>query len=326
MKKAAIMLPANQRHHPESDAQQQAIIALLERFAPDEGYNLTTLSDVRFLRSNRPLASTPVLYDPGIVIVCQGQKRGFFGGQVYRYDARHYLAVSVPVPFTMETDASEREPLLAIYMHLDFELAAEVMLQIDTFGDVPTTTPRGMISTPMEAHLQTSVWRFLDAMSRPLDAAILGPALVREIYFHVLTGAQGPSMRAALAMQGQFGKVARALRCIHAAYQEDLDVGQLAQRAGMSIATFHTHFKAVTGTSPMQYLKSTRLHQARLLMVRNGMTAAAASARVGYESPSQFSREFKRLFGRTPVAEVRRMKAGFAIPPAQAAATFVSSH
>lgn len=320
------MPPANQRYRAEPDAQQQAIVALLERLAPDEGYNLTALPDVRFLRSNRPLASTPVLYDPGIVIVCQGQKRGFFGGQIYRYDAQHYLAVSVPVPFTMETDASEREPLLAIYMHLDFELAAELMLQIDTFGDVPEATPRGMISTPMEAPLQTSVWRFLEAMSRPLDAAVLGPALVREIYFHVLTGAQGPSMRAALAMQGQFGKVARALRCIHAAYQDDLDVDQLSRRAGMSIATFHAHFKAVTGTSPMQYLKSTRLHQARLLMVRNGMTAAAASARVGYESPSQFSREFKRLFGRTPVAEVKRMKAAFAVPPAQAVATFVSSH
>ncbi len=267
-----------------------------------------------------------MLYDPGIVIVCQGRKRGFFGGQVYRYDAQHYLAVSVPVPFTMETDASEREPLLAIYMHLDFELAAEVMLQIETIGDLPPATPRGMISTPMDDRLQASVLRFLDAMSRPLDAAVLGPALVREIYFHVLTGAQGPSMRAALAMQGQFGKVARALHCIHAAYQDDLDVDQLSRRAGMSIATFHAHFKAVTGTSPMQYLKSTRLHQARLLMVRNGMTAAAASARVGYESPSQFSREFKRLFGRTPIAEVRRMKAAFAIPPAQAAATFVSSH
>ncbi|WIX31867.1 AraC family transcriptional regulator [Salinicola sp. JS01] len=320
------MPPANQRYRVEPDAQQQAIVALLERLAPDEGYNLTALPDVRFLRSNRPLASTPVLYDPGIVIVCQGQKRGFFGGQVYRYDAQHYLAVSVPVPFTMETDASEREPLLAIYMHLDFELAAELMLQIDTFGDVPAATPRGMISTPMEAPLQTSVWRFLEAMSRPLDAAVLGPALVREIYFHVLTGAQGPSMRAALAMQGQFGKVARALRCIHAAYQDDLDVDQLSRRAGMSIATFHAHFKAVTGTSPMQYLKSTRLHQARLLMVRNGMTAAAASAQVGYESPSQFSREFKRLFGRPPMAEVKRMKAAFAIPPAQAVATFVSSH
>ncbi|WP_240612306.1 AraC family transcriptional regulator [Salinicola lusitanus] len=314
------------RHQPEADTPQQAMIALLKTLAPDEGYNLTALPDVRLLRSNRPLASTPVLYDPGIVIVCQGRKRGIFGGQVYLYDAQHYLAVSVPVPFTMETDASEHEPLLAIYMHLDFKLAADLMLQIDQLGGTEPANPRGMMSTPMDRRLGDAVLRFLEAMSRPLEAAILGPALVREIYFHVLTGEQGHSMRAALAMQGQFGKVARALRCIHASYADDLDVEQLASRAGMSVPTFHAHFKAVTHTSPMQYLKSTRLHQARLLMVRNGITAAAASAQVGYESPSQFSREFKRLFGRTPAAEVKRMKAEFAIPPAHAAATFVSSH
>ncbi|MDN6300506.1 MAG: AraC family transcriptional regulator [Micrococcaceae bacterium] len=313
-------------HRAAPDAQQRAMISLLETLAPDEGYNLTALPDVRFLRSNRPLAATPVLYDPGIVIVCQGRKRGFFGGQVYLYDEQHYLAVSVPVPFTMETDASEQAPLLAIYMHLDFKLAADLMLQIDQLGGAEPANPKGMISTPVDRRLGDTVLRFLEAMSRPLEAKILGAALVREIYFHVLTGDQGPSMRAALAMQGQFGKIARALRCIHASYQDALDVEQLAVRAGMSVPTFHAHFKAVTRTSPMQYLKSTRLHQARLLMVRNGMTAAAASANVGYESPAQFSREFKRLFGKTPAAEVKRMKAAFAIPPAHAAATFVSSH
>jgi hypothetical protein len=96
------------------------MVALLEQLAPLEGYNLTALPDVRLLRSNRALKAVPVLYDPGIVIVCQGTKRGFFGDEVYVYDAQHYLAVAVPVPFTMETDATERKPLLAIYMHLDF--------------------------------------------------------------------------------------------------------------------------------------------------------------------------------------------------------------
>ncbi|CAM3683096.1 AraC family transcriptional regulator [Bordetella sputigena] len=305
---------------------RQQMAALLEPLAPNEGYNLTVLPDVRFLRSNRPLKSVPVLYDPGIVIVCQGRKRGFFGGQTYVYDARQCLVVSVPVPFTMETDATAREPLLAIYMHLDFKLAADLMLEIDELGGYMPGEPKGMMSSPMDARLSTAVLRFLESMSHPMEARILGPALVREIYFHILTGAQGPSMRAALAMQGQFGKVARALRRIHPSYQQDLTVEQLAREAGMSVAAFHVHFKAVTNTSPMQYLKSTRLHQARLLMVRNSVTAAKASAEVGYESPSQFSREFKRVFGRTPVEEVNRMKADFAVPPAFAASAYVSSH
>lgn len=305
---------------------KRRMVSLLERLAPSEGYNLTALPDVRFLRSNRPLKAVPVLYDPGIVIVCQGRKRGYFGNRVYQYDDQHYLAVSVPVPFTMETDATEQEPLLAIYMHLDFKLAADLMLQIEQHGAVEAAEPRGMMSTPMGQQLGESLVRFLEAMSRPLEARILGPSLVREIYFHVLTGEQGASMRAALSAHGQFGKIARALRRIHASYNDDLKVEQLAREAGMSVPTFHTHFKAVTQTSPVQYVKSIRLHQARLHMVRNGMTAAAASIEVGYDSPSQFSREFKRLFGRSPVDEVKRMKAEFAVPPAHADSAYVSSH
>lgn len=305
---------------------RQRTATLLEQLAPNEGYNLTVLKDVRLLRSNRPLKSVPVLYDPGIVIVCQGRKRGFFGGQTYVYDERHCLVVSVPVPFTMETDASESEPLLAIYMHLDFKLAAELMLQIDQLGGFAAAEPKGMMSSPMDRRLTESVLRFIETMHRPMEAQILGPSLVRQIYFHILTGDQGPAMRAALAMQGQFGKVVRALRRIHASFKEDLTVEQLAREAGMSVPAFHVHFKAVTDTSPMQYLKSTRLHQARLLMVRNSITAAAASAQVGYESPSQFSREFKRVFGLSPVQEVNRMRADFAVPPAFAASVYVSSH
>lgn len=322
------------KHETSPEAGQQAYRAILRQrmvdllagLAPEEGYNPSMLPDVRFLRSNRPLKATPVLYDPGIVIVCQGRKRGYFGDQVYVYDDQHYLAVSVPVPFTMETDASAEEPLLAIYMHLDFELAADLMLQLAQNGGIDEAAPAGMMSTPMDHRMAESVLRFLEAMGEPLQAAVLGPALVREIYFHVLAGAQGGAMRAALSMQGRFGKIARAIRRIHQSYASGLAVEELAKEAGMSVPSFHSHFRSVTRTSPVQYLKSTRLHQARLLMVRNGMTAAAASYEVGYGSPTQFSREFKRLFGRSPVEEVRRMKAEFAVPPAHANPAFVSSH
>lgn len=305
---------------------RQRMVDLLAALAPAEGYNLSALADVRFLRSNRPLKATPVLYDPGIVIVCQGRKRGYFGDQVYVYDEQHYLAVSVPVPFTMETDASTAEPLLAIYMHLDFALAADLMLQLARHGGIDETAPAGMMSTPMDHRMAGSVLRFLEAMGDPLQAAVLGPALVREIYFHVLAGAQGGALRAALSLQGSFGKIARAIRRIHQSYACGLAVEELAKEAGMSVPSFHSHFRSVTRTSPVQYLKSTRLHQARLLMVRNGITAAAASYEVGYASPTQFSREFKRLFGRSPGEEARRMRREFAVPPAHANPVFVSSH
>jgi len=305
---------------------QRRMVALLLRLAPIEGYNLTALPDVRLLRSNRPLGRTPVLYEPGIVIVCQGRKRGFLGDRVYVYDAQHYLAVSVPVPFSMETEASERVPLLAIYLRLDFALTAELLLALDGHGHPPPAEPKGMVATPMEASLAASVLRLLVALGAPLEAAVLGPQLVREIYFRVLTGAQGATLRAALMQQGRFATIARALRKIHASFGEALDVGQLAGEANMSVATFHHHFKTVTSTSPMQYLKSTRLHQARLLMIRQQMPVAVAAGQVGYESASQFSREFKRLFGRSPVEEVERMRLSFAMPDPQPSPWYVSAH
>lgn len=314
-------------HSGLSSRSQKRIIALLHALAPDEGYNLTALPGVRILRSNRPLSRTPVLYDPGIVIVCQGRKRGYFGDQLYLYDEHHYLAVSVPVPFSMETEATAEHPLLALYLHLDFALAAELAAQIDREGAKEhVQAPQSMMSTPMDNTMQRSVLRLLEAMHWPLEAAVLGQGLLRELYFRVLTGAQGSAMREALAMKGQFGRIGKSLRLIHAGYARALDVAQLAEEAGMSVPSFHSHFKAITQVSPMQYVKSTRLHQARLLMVRQDLSAEAAGHAVGYTSPSQFSREFKRLFGLTPAAEARRMRASFAIPAPFAGATYVASH
>ncbi len=307
-------------------ALQRQMVTLLSRLARDEGYTLSPLPGVRWLRSNRPLGVTPVLYEPGFVIVCQGRKRGWLGEQEFVYDEQQVLAVAVPVPFTMQTEASAERPLLAIYFRLDLQLAAELALQIAAHTpQAEDAAPRGLVSSPMDDNLASAVVRLLQAMDNPLDAEVLGPAVLREIYFRVLAEEQGGTLRAALAAQGRFGQIGRAIRRIHQDHASPLTVEMLAREAGLGPAAFHNHFKAVTQTSPMQYLKSTRLHQGRLLMMRQGMTAAAASAAVGYESPSQFSREFKRLFGLPPLAEVERMVKSFALPPTEDS-TFVTSH
>jgi AraC-like DNA-binding protein len=309
-----------------TDSRITRMVQLMEKLAPVEGYNLSALDDIRFLRSNRPLTRMPVLYDPGIVILCQGRKRGYLGDEVYVYDARHYLVVSVPVPFSMETDASAEKPMLAIYMRLDLQLASELILQVDDAFGPNQARPKGMYASPMDDSLYASTLRFLEVMSQPGEAQILGPSLIREIYYRILTGEQGGSMRAALNRHGHFGKVTRAIRKIHSCYHERLDVESLANEAGMSVPNFHLHFRNVTDSSPMQYLKSTRLHQARLLMLRNVMSASSAAFSVGYESASQFSREFKRFFGRTPHAEIEWMKATYALPEPATPSIYVSSH
>lgn len=292
------------------------MVRLLEKLAPNEGYTQSALDSVRLMRSDRPLGRTPVFYEPSIVIVCQGRKLGFLGDEVYIYDAQHYLVLSVPLPFSTETQASPEEPMLAVSIRLDLLELSDLITQIGATGRHPDAPPAGIASTPLAGHLAGATVRLLEVLTDPLDALVLGPGIVREICYRVLTGEQGGAMRAALTHHGRFGRVARALKRIHADYATPLNVAGLAEEAGMSVPAFHANFRTVTQTSPIQYIKSTRLHQARLMMIRDGVTAAAAAGRVGYESASQFSREFKRLFGRTPANEVRDMRESFTLSPA----------
>ncbi|WP_242539680.1 AraC family transcriptional regulator [Trinickia mobilis] len=289
---------------------QQRMVELLAKLAPAEGYTPSRLDGVKFIRSSRAHPRQAAMYEPSIVILCQGRKRGFLGDKVFVYDAQQYLVFSVPLPFEVETEASEAEPLLGIKIRVDLTMAAELLLQIDDGHTTAISEPQGIYSTPLDKPFSDAVLRLLEALRSPLDARVLGPSILREICFRVLTGVQGNAIRAALTYQHHFGRIAKALRRIHSDYRSDLDVDTLASEAGMSLAVFHAQFKAVTSTSPMQYVKTTRLHQARLLMLQDGMNASTAAARVGYESASQFSREFKRLFGISPVDEMRRLRTG----------------
>ncbi|MFL6627922.1 MAG: AraC family transcriptional regulator N-terminal domain-containing protein [Burkholderiaceae bacterium] len=285
--------------------------ALVAELAPAEGMTQSLLDGVAFGRSNRSLPRTPVLHDACVVIVCSGRKRGYFGDQVIEYGAQQFMVASVPMPFEGESFATPDDPLLVIKVKLDLAVIADLALAIDpTFEPVPGA--ESVATAPVDAPLADSVIRLLRALRSPIETKLFGPGLVREVCYRVLTGAKGPALRAALAQRGHFGQIAKALHRIHMDYHQRLDVETLAQEVNLSTASFHAHFKTVTATSPIQYLKATRLHKARLLMIQDGVSASRASSRVGYESASQFSREFKRLFGRTPVEEQRLVHAAYA--------------
>ncbi|GGY30503.1 helix-turn-helix transcriptional regulator [Pseudoduganella albidiflava] len=208
---------------------------------------------------------------------------------------------------------------LGVRFDIDLKAAAEIMLLLPATASHAGPGEGGAVPMVLDDAVADPLLRLLQALRSPTDTRVLGPAIVREVLYRVMVGPQGGAVHAALAQHRHAGRVGKALRRIHADYHQAVDVPSLAAEAGMSVTAFHAHFKALTLTTPMQYLKSTRLRHARLLMARDGVSAACASRLVGYESCSQFSREFKRLFGRSPAREASALRTTLAcsVPPSR---------
>lgn len=307
----------------ELQAVNQRMTCLLGALATAEGMHPSKLEGVNLMRASQSIPRSQVLYEPGIVIVGQGRKRGYLGDRVFTYDAHNYLVLSVPLPFECETEASPQGPMLAVSIRVDLAVLGELLMKMDGPHGAPTpAVPQAIYSTELDLKLSETTVRLLECLAEPAETRILGPQIVREITYRVLCGEQGGALRAAAALHSRFGQVNRTVQRIHAEYARELTVEELAETAGMSASAFHQNFKAVTSTSPLQYLKTIRLHKARMLMVHEGLRAGMAAERVGYESSSQFSREFKRLFGASPLEETERVRRmlGVAEPAALASA------
>jgi AraC-like DNA-binding protein len=282
------------------------LVELAGVLASREGYNATGLDGVRILKTEAFLRDVPVLYKPGAVFVLQGSKRGILDGRVFRYDEEHYLAVSIPVAFRMESEATPERPLLAVYVDFDMRLAAEIATEVEKrCPELATGKAQGLVSSRMAPDIQDVVLRLLRVLRHPVETPILGPSVLRELYYRIIVGPQGEAMIAALRQKGPSRKILVSLTRLRGNYSSEISIADLAGHAGMSVPSFHAHFKALTGTSPMQYIKSLRLHEARLMIARQDKAIADVAASVGYVSAAQFSRDFKRHFGRSASEEGR---------------------
>lgn len=260
------------------------------------------------MRSSLYVPPSPIAYDPSIVIIAQGRKRGRLGDRRFEYNGRHYLVLTLPLPFECETFGSPEEPLLGLSISVTPALIADLVLQMDELGRVPDRRSCAIDVAPIDERLSEAALRLLATLRSPVDARILGPQLVREIAYLVLGGPLGANLRELAAPNSHFGQISRIIQRLHDDCARPVEVATLAREAGMAVSTFHTRFKSLTATAPLQYLKNVRLHRARLLMLEEGLSASQAAFRVGYESASQFSREFKRLFGSPPAAAVARLR------------------
>lgn len=289
------------------------LVDLLVELATVDGDAVESrLKGVRFFKDTRHVRRRPMLYNPGICIVASGHKVAYLGDQVFRYDVDNYLVTSVAMPFECESFPSPDIPLLGLFIDIDMgqlnDLISQMNLQAEVGNVDDSQFPLGIGPSAMDEDMKDAAVKLLKALRNERDARILAPGLVRELYYRALCGAQAPMLYSLVRGSNSFSTVARVINLMEGKYSQKINVQQLAESAHMSVSAFHKAFKEITAESPLQYLKKIRLTRARDLIVQQNMKAYLAADAVGYESPSQFSREFKRYFGLSPTDVVREIR------------------
>lgn len=272
-------------------------------FQPGVGYKQSDIDGVCVFWATDTLPCTPMVYQAGLVFILQGKKVGYLGGESFIYDPSTYLSLSVPVPFECETLATSDDPVFGLFIGLDLAELRELVTEMGVRCDAPCadkSLSRGVAPIPFDAVMRETLERLLACLISPLDCKVLGKSIIREMTYRVLSGPYGKPLYELTKQDEHYARVAKALNVIHRDYARAMSVDELASEASMSASAFHRAFKQVTASSPVQYLKKVRLDKARDLIVFEKMRAGVAAGHVGYESPSQFSRDFKRHFGVAP--------------------------
>lgn len=283
---------------------------MIARYARSEGATETAVPGLRLVRYTGPTPPLPALYEPSLCVAVQGQKRVLLGADTYRYLPGNFLIASVHLPATGQiTKASRTEPFLGLVLRLDPREISQLMVE----GAMPPTRPqqasRAMSTGAMPPALLAALERIVMLLAEPRDVPVLAPAIKREVTYRLLMSDQGARLRQ-VALAGSHGhQIAGAIEVLKSRYAEPLSVGDLAESVHMSLSAFHHHFRVLTAMSPLQYQKRLRLSEARRLMLAENLNAGTAAMRVGYESPSQFNREYRRVFNRPPLQDVKRLRA-----------------
>ncbi len=287
---------------------QKKLAALFSEILPEETIFHTSIKGINLFRIDHSFPRAPIAYNSEIIILAQGEKRVYLGNDKYAYDPSRYLVLPVPLPAECEGTAGPGTPILGLTITIDPIEVGEILLELDDLRNEIHSLPKGIYTAPMSAALYDATMRLLFVLADSQDKKVLAPMIKKEIIYRVLRGEKGEILQA-LAHQGKrFFQISKVLRKIHESYSADFDIEKMAKELDMSGSTFHSSFKAVADTSPLQYIKNVRLHRARALMIQDGLNASMAAIQVGYESASQFNREYKRLFGVTPAKDVAPLR------------------
>ncbi|MBY9064093.1 AraC family transcriptional regulator [Sphingomonas yunnanensis] len=294
-------------------SQSEPLARAIARHLPADGTVATAIPGVTLIRASTPTLPMPVVYEPTVCFVAQGRKRALLGTAVYDYDPAHHLIASVGLPVVGAVTAASREaPYLSLQLDLDPRELAELALDHPGIPGGDVVAPPGLTLGITAPALLDAATRLVALLDTPADAAALAPLVRREIHYRLLAAPEGAALRQLAQADTRLSQIGRAIRWIRDHYRERCPVDQAAAVAALSRSAFHHHFKAVTGLSPLAFRTRLRLQEARRLMLSEAIEAASAGYRVGYESPSQFSRDYARLFGAPPAADAGRLRAAAA--------------
>ena len=279
------------------------------RFAKSDGGNQTGIPSLTLFRRSTPGPQFHGVYEPALSLIAQGAKRVIVGEDTFDYDHAHCLLTSVDLPVISQVmRASPDEPYLGVLLDIDPRRIRGLMAEPGLPKPKPMPVGRGMAVSPLPVTILDAVARLVHLLETPQDIPVLGPLIEREILYRLLTEEQGVRLRHIALADSQMHQVSKAINWIRKNFTQPLCIEALAQTAHMSVSSLHHNFKAVTGMSPLQYQKRLRLQEARRLMLAEMLDAAPAAHQVGYESASQFCREYGRLFGAPPRRDIAQLR------------------
>lgn len=292
-----------------TQALHDVITRMLDAEIGADGYTVTPVPGLTLMRTTLPAPPNHMQYRPKLCVVTQGAKQVLIADQAVTYGSGQAMIVTVEMPVVSQVvEAAPERPFTGLTLDLDLEIILDVVTRLDQAKQPPGAAGFGLTVSVVEPPLEGALLRLLELVDQPHAVDILYPAIMRELAYWLLMGRAGHNVARMVLPEGQPRRIARAIAHLREAFDTPVSVADLAGMAGMSPSSFHHHFKTLTSISPLRYQKQLRLLEARRMMVTEGVNAGVAAIAVGYESPSQFSREYARMFGAPPRRETQRAK------------------
>lgn len=287
------------------DSQCTEIAELVNKFSNGNGVHSSAIPGVNCIKFNTTIERFPGVYNPSLCIIVQGKKRVLLENEIFQYQPSEFLVASVDLPVIGQiTEATKEKPYLCLQIELDLHELTELAMRVKNSKDYAKSIYPGIFIGDVDDSLADSVLRLVRLLDTQQDIEILSPIIKREIYYRLINGAYGIRIASITQIGSNMQRISAAIKILKTHFNSRLSMEEIATEVGMSISSFYTHFKSVTAMTPLQYQKRLRLLEARKIMINDRQDAASTAFQVGYESPSQFSREYARQFGNPPRRDV----------------------